>query len=360
MALRYLIDSGSFLEGDFIWTTLDNREIKLAQFSEVQSDIPHSYTEQFQFFYGDQVHGIFKTRLPQVLIPLQRDRCLAELNQVGMLLLLFEVMGYNARLEQQVKELSQINEHKREILLQVSHDLRGPLTNIKMAAKVLREEIYGTLTPKQAAYINVIEEADDLVLALSNNLLTQATLQAERLELDIATVRVRDLCEFCLSLCQPLAERKGLSLSLHITRPIQYIAADELRFKQMLINLIGNAIKFTETGSVRLSVRCVKPKGARTLQSGNLQFIVEDTGVGISPPDQATLFTAFTQLSATKGVHNGTGLGLFITDSLARLHGGSIKVESQLGKGSRFILEFPERLIMTRVQWPRVVKLEPR
>ncbi len=224
---------------------------------------------------------------------------------------------------------------KSEFLATMSHELRTPLNAIMGLSQLLQQEIVGSLNDKQKEYINCIYSSGEHLLALINDILDLSKVEAGKEELFLSKLNVEELCNDVISTVRDRAEEKGLRLVTEIDEKVDICIADERRIKQMLLNLLTNAIKFTPAGMVCLEVKKV-PQG--------ITFTVSDTGIGIDPSQFKFLFEPFKQLdSRLNRQYEGTGLGLALTQKLARLHGGDVIVESTLGQGSRFILILPEQ-----------------
>lgn len=223
---------------------------------------------------------------------------------------------------------------KSEFLATMSHELRTPLNAVLGLSQLLHQEIFGSLNSKQKEYVSCIYSSGEHLLALINDILDLSKVEAGKEELMLALVQVHDLCETCLSLVRDRAIQKGLQLTSQLDPQAVCCFADERRVKQMLLNLLTNAIKFTLSGTVTLQVEKV-PQG--------ISFTVADTGIGISSEHLPLLFQPFKQLdSCFNRQYEGTGLGLALTQKLARLHGGNVTVKSKLGKGSEFTLFLPD------------------
>lgn len=227
-----------------------------------------------------------------------------------------------------------VSKAKSEFLATMSHELRTPLNAVLGLSQLLHQEIFGSLNAKQKEYVSCIYSSGEHLLALINDILDLSKVEAGKEELTLALVQVHDLCESCLSIVRDRALKKGLQLISKIDSQATYCFADERRVKQMLLNLLTNAIKFTPSGKVTLQVQKV-PQG--------ITFTVSDTGIGIAPEHLKLLFQPFKQLdSSFNRQYEGTGLGLALTRQLARLHGGDVTVNSTLGKGSDFTLLLPD------------------
>lgn len=234
-------------------------------------------------------------------------------------------------LQIQNRELAQTSQRKSEFLANTSHEIRTPLSSILGFTHLLREQGYNPSNLRHQEYLKIILSSGQHLLALINDILDLSKIEANQLNLQQETVEVSDVCKIALKLVQEKANDKGLSLKLAIAPEVTTVSADPLRLKQMLFNLLSNALKFTSRGSVGLEVKRV---------DHFIHFTVWDTGTGISEAQQQLLFRPYQQLTnATPG--EGTGLGLALTQKLAELHGGWIRVESELNQGSRFTIALP-------------------
>ncbi|ODG99365.1 hybrid sensor histidine kinase/response regulator [Nostoc sp. KVJ20] len=222
---------------------------------------------------------------------------------------------------------------KSEFLATMSHELRTPLNAIMGLSQLLQQEIVGSLNEKQNEYVNCIYSSGEHLLALINDILDLSKVEAGKEELLLSPLPVSDLCNYAIWTVRDRALEKGLQLTCKIDLEEDICIADERRIKQMLLNLLTNAIKFTPAGQVSLVVKKV-PQG--------ITFTVSDTGIGIDSNNFQFLFEPFKQLdSQLNRQYEGTGLGLALTRKLARLHGGDVTVKSTLGKGSQFTLFLP-------------------
>lgn len=213
------------------------------------------------------------------------------------------------------------------------HECRQPLSAILGLARMLNEQIYGTLNQKQIEYVQAIITSGEHLLSLTNNFLDLSKIEAHKEELFLERVLVAEICQASIAIVQESANQKQISLILEIEPEVNFCIADPLRLKQILVNLLSNGIKYSEQGSVTLRV---------TKDNQGFWFSVTDTGIGISPENQQKLFEPFAQIpNSYNRKQKGTGLGLVLSRNLARLHGGDLTLKSEVGKGSCFTLYLP-------------------
>jgi two-component system sensor histidine kinase/response regulator len=247
-----------------------------------------------------------------------------------------EVKTSRARLEEQNRKLEVGNRYKDNFLSSMSHELRTPLNAVLGFSEVLLDEMLGPLNDKQKQYCQEIYNSGSYLLLIINDLLDLSKIEAGKLELDLQHSDVAALIEDVMRLMQEKAQRRGISLGCQVDAQLGQVLWDPLRVKQMLINLLGNALKFTETGKgILLS--------AELVANAEVMLSVADQGCGISAEDLARIFLPFEQASSPMKKSNveGTGLGLALVSRLVALHGGRVEVESEVGVGSRFILYLP-------------------
>jgi len=233
-------------------------------------------------------------------------------------------------------ELVRANRLKDEFLANMSHELRTPLNVILGMSESLQEEVYGSLNDRQRHSLHMIGESGHHLLTLIIDILDLAKIGAGKLELEINPVLVESTCQAALRLTKQLAHKKRLKVSSMFDSHVTTIHVDGRRLKQILVNLLNNAVKFTpEGGKVGLEV-----EGDSEQQT--VHFTVWDTGIGIAPEDMERLFQPFVQLDASLSrKYEGTGLGLALVSRIVDLHGGSVSVESEVGQGSRFTVSLP-------------------
>jgi PAS domain S-box-containing protein len=225
---------------------------------------------------------------------------------------------------------------KDEFMANMSHELRTPLNAILGLSETLGEQVLGPLNDRQLNSVQIVEASGRHLLALINDILDLSKIEAGAVSLDMALVDVPSICQASLLFVKQSAFKKGIKLTSQLDTQVKWITADERRLKQMLVNLLTNAVKFTPTGGqVELGV-------IGDIEKRTTRFCVRDTGIGISVEDQAHLFKPFVQVdSSLTRAYEGTGLGLALVARMAEMHGGSVSLESQVGKGSCFTIEVP-------------------
>jgi len=210
----------------------------------------------------------------------------------------------------------------------MSHELRTPLNAIIGFSEVLVEKDFGELNEKQEEYLHDIFNSGHHLLSLINDILDLSKIEAGRMELDVHEFDVSTMVDNAAMLMRQRAARAGIGLSIDVDPRLGAMKADERMVKQILVNLLTNAIKFTPQGG--------KVALLAELMEGMIRISVTDSGDGISPEDQAVIFDEFRQVGKDAHVREGTGLGLTLARKFVELHGGTIWVESELGRGSKF------------------------
>jgi signal transduction histidine kinase len=247
-----------------------------------------------------------------------------------------EVESSRARLEEQNRALELGNQYKVNFLSSMSHELRTPLNAVLGFSEVLLDELLGPLNEKQKQYCQEIYNSGSYLLLIINDLLDLSKIEAGKLELIRQTTDIASLVESAMGMVREKALRRGVELLSDVDAQVGMAQWDALRVKQMLINLLGNAIKFTEAGKqIRLS--------AQLGGDNEVVLSVADQGCGIAKEDLERIFRPFEQAKTPMKMRTveGTGLGLALVSRLVSLHGGRVEVHSELGVGSRFTLYLP-------------------
>ena len=243
----------------------------------------------------------------------------------------------NARLFSEIgeksRQLAVASQHKSQFLANMSHELRTPLNAILGYTELILDDIYGEAPAKMRSVLERVQRNGKHLLGLINDVLDLSKIEAGQLTLSLADYSINEMVQTVIVAVEPLATAKKLALKSELPPNLPLARGDERRIAQVLLNLVGNAIKFTDTGEV--AVRASAANGSFTIA-------VRDTGPGVPEADQAKIFEEFLQAdsSATKK-KGGTGLGLSISKRIIKMHGGNIGVESRLGQGSTFSITLP-------------------
>jgi signal transduction histidine kinase len=231
------------------------------------------------------------------------------------------------------QELERTNQLKNQFLANTSHEIRTPLSSIIGFTHLLLAQGYESERQRHQEYLHIIQSSGKHLLDLINDILDLSKIEANQLEVQWEIVEVSTLCRNVLALVKEKAANKGLKLRLEIDNDVTNLVVDPLRLKQMLLNLLFNAIKFTNLGSVGLRV---------SIKDLCLRFSVWDTGIGISQENQTRLFRPYSQIiNPGAGSNEGTGLGLVVTQQLVQIHGGYLELESVIDQGSCFTIVLP-------------------
>ncbi len=267
--------------------------------------------------YSEKEIALLKTFADQAVIAIQNARLFTEIQEKS-------------------RQLEEASQHKSQFLASMSHELRTPLNAILGFNEMIIGQVYGEVPQDMQEPLKDIQTSGKHLLRLINNVLDLAKIEAGRMELALADYSVQDMVESVRSTLRPLAAEKGLEFLASVPADLPVAHGDGGRLTQCLMNLAGNSLKFTKAGKVEIGV---------AQENGRIRFHVADTGIGIPPDKIASLFTEFKQTDATiASEYGGTGLGLSITKKFVEMHGGRIWVESEAGKGSRFLFEVPLRV----------------
>jgi len=245
------------------------------------------------------------------------------------------------KLQESNQILARATRLKDEFLANMSHELRTPLNAILGMTEALQEEVYGDINLKQRQCLETVEHSGQHLLSLINDILDLSKIEAGKIELTLVPVQIASLCSLSLTFVKQFAQQKNITLHCQLPPSLPLVEADERRIRQVLINLLNNAVKFTpEGGTVTLSATLETV--ADQSFADHLRIAVEDTGIGITPEDLDKLFQPFVQIdSALNRRYDGTGLGLALVKKIIELHEGTVGVISQENSGSCFFLTLP-------------------
>jgi CheY-like chemotaxis protein/HAMP domain-containing protein len=262
-----------------------------------------------------------------------------------------EVELAKQELEEKAEQLSMTSRYKSQFLANMSHELRTPLNSLLILSKQLTDNREKNLSEKQLEFARTIHQSGADLLALINEILDLAKIESGTMSVDVVRVAIADLTDYVERSFRHVADDKHLSFEILSARGVpDAIETDELRLRQLLRNLLSNALKFTERGHVRLTIFC--PERAEwsvdneTLNNARkvIGFAVSDTGIGVPQDKQKIIFEAFQQADGgTSRKYGGTGLGLAISREIAGLLGGELRIQSEVGVGSTFTVYLPDR-----------------
>lgn len=245
------------------------------------------------------------------------------------------------QLRQTNRELERATRLKDEFLANMSHELRTPLNSILGMCEGLQEEVFGPITDKQRKSLTTIERSGKHLLDLINEILDLSKIESGKLELEIQEVSLYDICQSSLTFVRQMAYKKNIHLSQQVPQNIGTITVDERRLRQILINLLTNAVKFTPNGG-SVTLEAIRQPPANSDSCGYISLSVVDTGIGIHPHNIDKLFQEFVQIDSNLNRrYSGTGLGLSLVHRLTELHGGTVTVDSKIGEGSHFTVHLP-------------------
>ncbi len=292
----------------------DNVKVRVEELrGHLGEDVEDSAVEELQQQNRD---------LAQILAELEEKRGqLEELN--------IQLSETNRELNEANAKLRELSEMKEEFLALTTHDLRSPLTVISGVISFFTSGRLGELSPEQKNMVAMMERNTQSLIELVNDLLDASKLESGTMRLELASINIRGVVDELRESMEPMAKEKEIRLVETLPTDLPPVRADRAKLRRILLNLLSNALKFTQKGG------SVEVRAAR--EGDRVRVAVVDTGVGIAPEDVVRLFDKYEQARnrATRG-EKGTGLGLYITKQLVELHGSEIKVESELGKGSTF------------------------
>ncbi|HWL91749.1 MAG TPA: HAMP domain-containing sensor histidine kinase [Actinomycetota bacterium] len=243
----------------------------------------------------------------------------------------------NDELRRLYTELEAASRHKSEFLANMSHELRTPLNAIIGFSQVLRDEMVGSVNPKQAEYLDDIISSGNHLLSLINDVLDLSKVEAGQVELEMHPFSLHDALERGVVMVRERATEHGVRVGFRADPEVDVVDGDERRIKQVIFNLLSNAVKFTPAGG--------EVDVSATRANGEVRVSVADTGPGVAPEDRERIFEEFQQTETGGVQHEGTGLGLALSKRFVELHGGRIWLESELGRGSTFTFALPSRSV---------------
>jgi signal transduction histidine kinase len=239
-------------------------------------------------------------------------------------------------LEQKTRELAIASEHKSQFFANMSHELRTPLNAVLGYSELLVDGLYGAIPDKAREVLERIQSNGKHLLGLINDVLDISKIEAGQLTLSVEDYSMKTLVQSVIAATGSLAQNKGLAVTTNIGDDLPTGHGDERRLTQVLLNIVGNAIKFTDTGSIDVSAKA---------SNGHFLIDVHDTGPGIPPEHRDKIFEEFQQVdNSSTRQKGGTGLGLSIAKRIVNLHGGDISVDSEVGAGSTFHVVLPVRV----------------
>jgi signal transduction histidine kinase len=253
-----------------------------------------------------------------------------------------EVAGRTKELQAALVRAEAADRIKSAFLATMSHELRTPLNSIIGFTGIVLQGLAGPLNAEQTKQLGMVRSSSRHLLELINDVLDLSKIEAGQMEIRAQPFDLRESLDRVIASVRPQAAKKGLALSIVAPPDLGQLNSDQRRLEQLLLNLVNNGIKFTESGSVTLTAEIIAPPVAASPASSDIVLRITDTGVGIKPEDLPLLFQPFRQIdTGTARQHEGTGLGLAICRRIAALLGGEIRVASAWGQGSEFIVTLP-------------------
>ncbi len=244
------------------------------------------------------------------------------------------IVERTAELNEAMEKAKEADRLKSAFLATMSHELRTPLNSIIGFTGIILQGLAGPLNEEQHKQMSMVQTSARHLLTLINDVLDISKIEAGQLALSITSFELKPSIEKMVKLISPMAEKKGLELKLDISDDVQTVTTDQRRLEQVILNLLNNAVKFTEKGGVSISCRT---------RDDHYILSVADTGIGMGPEEMEHIFKPFHQIdTGLTRKYEGTGLGLSISKKLLKMMGGEIHVESQRGKGSIFTIRFPK------------------
>ncbi|MBA4421641.1 MAG: hypothetical protein C0390_00920 [Syntrophus sp. (in: bacteria)] len=278
--------------------------------------------------YRDHLEDLVKERTVEL-----------EETQAALVNIVEDVNEKSRELAQANVRITELDRLKSAFLATMSHELRTPLNSIIGFTGIVLQGMSGPLNDEQAKQLAMVKGSANHLLDLINDVLDISKIEAGQVQITRKSFDVRSVIEAALRTVLPLAAKKGLSLDSAIAADVGVMISDRRRVEQILINLVNNAVKFTEQGEVRVAARRVR---GEELHGDFVEISVADTGIGMKPEDMGKLFIPFSQIdTGLTRSYEGTGLGLSICGKLVEMLGGTMRVESEWGKGSKFTFTLP-------------------
>lgn len=336
-------------DGSFVWINMTIAPIKSEDTTHpfhlcmIEDITARKQAEQIIAAEKERL-AIARSRTDELLLETQRQREDLKAANEGLEVQSKELKASNEELEQKASALANASQYKTEFLANMSHELRSPLNSILLLASCLGDNKGGELTSEQMEQAGIIYNSGRELLCLINDILDLSKVEVGQLDINENVISLEPFCHSLRISFAMQAAEKGLDLRVEydLTRP-QFLLSDEQRLRQILKNLISNALKFTTNGEVVLAVQ---PVG-----DDSIAFAVRDSGIGIAPEKQQIIFEAFQQADgSTTRQYGGTGLGLTICRKLVGLLGGTIEVESEVGQGAVFTVYIPIKTVTGNTQ----------